>query len=114
MSVRLRQAGLTLLGLYVCLAASIAHRQTADVAGLELPWGIALGFIAVYSTARAVSPWVRSGELFFALGWTLGLTLPMLSPGGSYLIAQDWLGLTFMFGSVALLGLAIIRSGRSV
>lgn len=110
--MRLRQAALALLGLYVCLVASIVHRHTYVVGGIDLPWGIVLGILAAYSVARSVKRWVRSGDLFFALGWAIGLTLPMFSPGGSYLIAEDWLGMSFMFGGLAVLALAIIRGSR--
>ncbi len=113
--MRLKRAALVLLGLYVCLVASIIHRHTYVVGEVEIPWAMALDFIAVYSVTRAVRPWVRLGDAFFALGWALGLMIPMIptislfSMGGSYLIAQDWLGLTFMFGSIAVLALAVIR-----
>lgn len=105
----LKRAALVLLGLYVCLVASIIHRHVYVARGVELPWAMGLDFVAAYSVARAVRPWVRSGDAFFALGWALGLTIPMFSPGGSYLIAEDWLGMTFLFGSLALLALAVIR-----
>lgn len=110
MSIRVRQSALAILGLYVCLAATIAHRHTLPVAGVDLPWGLTLGLVAAYFVARAVAPWVRLGALFFALGWALGLTLPMLTPGDSYLVAEDWLGLTFMFASLGLLALAVVRA----
>ena len=107
--MKIKRAALALLGLYVCLVASIIHRHTYVIGGVDVPWAMVLDFIAAYSVARAVRLWVRLGDAFFALGWALGLTIPMLSPGGSYLIAQDWLGITFMLGSVAVLALAVIR-----
>lgn len=105
-----KRAALTFLGLYVCTIASIVHRHTTEVLGLDIPWAMVLGFVAAYSIARVVRLWTRSGDLFFALGWAIGLTVPMLSPGGSYLIAQDWLGITFLAGGLAALALAIIRT----
>lgn len=111
--MRLRQAALVLLGLYACLVATIAHRHTVAIDNLEFPWGLLLALVGVYSIARAVDPWVRLGAAFFALGWAMGLTLPMLSPGESYLIAEDWLGLTFMLGGVGVLALAVLRGSRT-
>lgn len=112
-TVRLRQAGLAAVGLYVCLIASVVHRHTLDVGGVELPWAMLIGFVAAYSIARAVHPWVRLGDVFFALGWALGLTIPMFSPGGSYLIAEDWLGISFMIGGLLVLAAAVIGSSRA-
>lgn len=113
--MRLKQAALTILGLYVCFAATIAHRHTTVLDGVDLPWGLLLGLIAAYSIARAIDPWVRLGAAFFGLGWALGLslTVPMFSPGGSYLVAQDWLGLSFLFGSMGALALAVLRGSRT-
>jgi hypothetical protein len=107
--VRLKQAALIVLGLYVCFTATIAHRHTAVVGGLDVPWGLILALVGAYSIARLVDPWVRLGAAFFGLGWAVGLTVPMFSPGGSYLVAQDWLGLTFLLGSLGVLALAIVR-----
>lgn len=111
--MRSRQAALAVLGLYVCLVASIVHRHTYVVGSIELPWGLLLGLVAAWSTTRAVRRWVRSGDLFFALGWTIGLTLPMFSPGGSYLIASDTLGISFLLGGLLALALAMIRVPRA-
>lgn len=107
--MRLRQAALTVLGLYACLAATIAHRHTVLIAGIDVPWGLLLGLVAAYAVASAAQMWVRLGALFFSLGWAAGLALPMLTGGDSYLVAGDWLGLGFMFASFALLALVIIR-----
>jgi hypothetical protein len=106
--MRLRQAALTILGLYVCLAATVAHRHTVVITGVDVPWGLFLGLFAAYWVASAAQMWARLGALFFSLGWTAGLALPMLTPGDSYLVAGDWLGLGFMFASFALLALVII------
>lgn len=108
-AVRLKQAGLVLLGLYVCFCATIAHRHTTVVNGIDVPWGLFLAIFGTYAIARAADPVARLGAAFFAFGWAVGLTLPMFSPGGSYLVAQDWLGLSFMFGSFGGLALAVLR-----
>lgn len=111
--MRLRQGALVLLGLYACLTATIVHRHTAAIDNLDLPWGLLLALVAAYSIARAVDRWAPLGAAFFALGWALGLTLPMLVPGDSYLVAEDWLGMTFMLGGVAALALAVVRGSRA-
>jgi len=111
--VRLQQSAIILLGLYVCLTATIAHRHTATIGGVDVPWGVVLGIIGAYSIARFIDDWVRLGAAFFGLGWAAGLTVPMFSPGGSYLVAQDWLGLSFLFGSLAALAVAVLRGPRA-
>lgn len=112
-AVRLKQAALALLGLYVCFTATIAHRHTTVVSGVDVPWGLLLALFGTFVIARAIDPLARLGSAFFALGWAVGLTVPMFSPGGSYLVAEDWLGLTFMFGSVGVLALAVLRGSRT-
>lgn len=111
--MRLGQAALAVLGLYVCFTATIAHRHTTEIGGVDVPWGLILALVGAYSVARLVDPWVRLGAAFFALGWAVGLTVPMFSPGGSYLVAQDWLGLTFLLGSLAALALAVVQGPRT-
>ncbi|MEO6472163.1 MAG: hypothetical protein ABIR57_09535 [Aeromicrobium sp.] len=114
MNLRFRQAALTLLGLYVCLIATISHRHVAVVAGVDIPWALVLGCVAAYSIARAARNWSRQGDLFFSLGWALGLAIPMISPGGSFLIAQDWLGISFLLGGLIALALAVFRQPRDL
>ncbi len=111
--MRAKQATLVVVGMFVCLIASISHSRTSDVSGFDLPWGTALGLIAAYASACTADFWVRIGGAFFGLGWALGLTLPMLVPGESYLIGSDWLGLLFMFGGFGALALAIVQGDRA-
>jgi len=111
--VRFKQVLLTFLGLYVCLVATIAHRHTTVLGGVDVPWGLLLALIGAYSIARVIDPWVRLGAAFFGLGWAVGLTVPMFSSGGSYLVATDALGLSFLFGSMGALALAVVRGSRT-
>lgn len=107
--MRVKRVALTVLGVYVALVATVVHRHTVLIGQLQLPWGLLLGLLAAYSVAVSAEGWLRGGALFFAFGWVLGLTLPMLVPGDSYLLAEDWLGFGFMFVSLAVLALAVIR-----
>lgn len=106
------RAAVFLLGLYVCLAATIAHRHTAEWGGVTVPWGVILAVVGSYATARGAEAVVRSGTVWFVLGWALGLVVPMLAPGDSYLVAQDGLGLTFMAAGVGSLAIAAVRAPR--
>lgn len=110
--MRVKQAAVFLLGLYVCLVATIAHRHTAVWGGMTVPWGVILAVVGSYATARGAGTVVRSGTVWFVMGWALGLILPMLAPGDSYLVAEDALGLTFMAAGVGSLAIAAVRAPR--
>lgn len=110
--MRIGRAAVFLLGLYVCLAATIAHRHTAEWGGVTVPWGVILAVGGSYATARGAEAIVRSGTVWFVMGWVLGLVLPMLAPGDSYLVAEDALGLTFMAAGVGSLAIAAVRAPR--
>lgn len=111
--MRLKQAALIVLGLYVCFTATIAHRQSYAIGGVDVPWGLLLGLVGAYSVALLADLWVRLGSAFFGLGWGMGLTVPMFAPGGSYLVAQDWIGLCFLLGSLAVIALAVLRGSKT-
>ncbi len=49
---------------------------------------------------------------WLGLGWASMLTALQLSPGGSYLVATDWMGLTFAAGSLALIVWGALRTPR--
>lgn len=110
--MRLLRPAIFGLGLYVCLAASIVHRHDASWMGVDFPWGLALAVGATYLIAVATERLIRAGSVWFMLGWVAGLVLPMLAPGSSYLIAQDWLGTTFMLAGVGSLAVATLRAPR--
>lgn len=100
------------LGLYVCLAATVVHRHTIDWLGVAVPWGLVLSVVATYVIARGAELLVSTGTGWFAMGWAIGLMLPMLADSGSYLIAADTTGLSFLIFGVGALILAAFRASR--
>lgn len=106
------RSAMAALGLYVCLAATIIHRHTAEWFGITVPWGLVLAVVVTYVVARAAETLVLAGAGWFAMGWAIGLMLPMLVSSGSYLIAADWVGVSFLAFGVGSLVLAAIRASR--
>lgn len=103
---------LVLLGLYVCVLGSVTHRHVWVADGVTWPWGLVLAIAVTYVVAVAAGLLARTGSAFFALGWAGGLLGLQLSPGGSYLIASDWLGWTFTAVSLGCIVLAMVRPPR--
>ncbi|MRJ76635.1 hypothetical protein GEV29_08815 [Aeromicrobium sp. SMF47] len=110
----MRRAALVLLGLYVCVLGAVVHRHVWVVGGIDWPWGAALAVLVAYAVAVASGVLVRLGAAWFALGWAVGLLALQWSPGGSYLVAADWLGWGFTVSSLGVVVLAVLKSPRLV
>ncbi|AWB93044.1 hypothetical protein [Aeromicrobium chenweiae] len=110
----MRRAALVALGLYVCVVGAIVHRHVGVVGGVEWPWGAALAAAVTYVTAVAAGVLERRGAAWFALGWAVGLLSLQWSPGGSYLVAADWLGWGFTVSSLGVVVLAVLKPPRVV
>lgn len=110
----MRRAALGLLGLYVCVLGAVVHRHVWVVGGIEWPWGAVLATAATYVVALAAGLVVRLGAAWFALGWAVGLLALQWSPGGSYLVATDWLGWGFTVSSLGVVVLAVLKPPRLV
>jgi len=95
-----KRAALVVVGAYLCVIAAIVHRNTLGVSGTQLPWGLVLALAATAAVVVGATHVVRLGGAWLGLGWAAMLTALQLSPGGSYLVATDWLGLTFAAGSL--------------
>ena len=108
----MKRAALVFVGAYLCVVAAIAHRHTVDVSGIGVPWGLVLALVATAAIVLAASELVRVGGAWLGLGWAAMLTALQLSPGGSYLVATDWLGLAFAAGSLVLIVWGALRTPR--
>lgn len=97
------RAALAVLGLYVCLLGAVVHRQVWVAGGVDWPWGLAVSIAVTGVVTLAANGVLRIGGAWFALGWASGLLALQWSPGGSYLIASDWLGLAFTVGSLGVI-----------
>lgn len=108
------RATLVFVGAYLCVVGSIVHRQMTYAGGVGLPWGLVLVIgctIAVVTAARHV---LGAGAGWLGLGWGLMLMGLQFSPGGGYLVASDWLGLSFAAGSLGVIVVGAVRAPRVV
>ncbi|MCU1679086.1 MAG: hypothetical protein JWM93_3844 [Frankiales bacterium] len=94
----LRRAGLAMLGLYVCLLGAVVHRQVWRMADVTWPWGLVAVVLVTCLVTTAGNYAIPIGGAWIALGWAAGLLALQWSPGGSYLVASDWLGYSFTVG----------------
>ncbi len=108
----MKRVALVLIGAYLCVSAAIAHRHTVDVGSVQVPWGLMLALGATFAVVLAASQLVRVGGAWLGLGWAAMLTALQLSPGGSYLVATDWMGLTFAGGSLGAIVWGSLRTPR--
>ncbi|MCD9197044.1 hypothetical protein [Aeromicrobium wangtongii] len=101
------RAALVVLGAYVCLLGAVLHRQTWRAADVSWPWGLVVVLALTLLVTLAAGGFSRVGGAWFALGWALVLLALQWSPDGSYLVASDWLGLTFTGGGLGAIVLGI-------
>ncbi|GAA2083028.1 hypothetical protein GCM10009821_25020 [Aeromicrobium halocynthiae] len=94
---------MVVLGLVVGLHGAVVHRLASPVVGVDLPWGLLLALVATGLVAWAAAVAVPVGAAWFGLGWTLALVAQQGAGAGSYLVAGDALGWTFMGGGLALI-----------
>lgn len=105
---------MALVGGYVCLLGAFTHRHAWVGADITWPWGLVLTIAVTYVVAVAAELVVRTGSACIALGWATVLLALQLSPGGSYLVASDWLGWIFTGVSLGAIVLAMVRPPRLV
>jgi hypothetical protein len=106
------RAGLVVLGAYVGFLGAVVHRHVWRAGGVDWPWGLLLAVVVTYLVALAVDRLMPVGAAWFGLGWAIVLMLQQLSPGGSYLIAADWLGWSFTIGCLGAIVLGLVRLPR--
>jgi hypothetical protein len=100
------------LGAYVCLLGAVLHRQAWRAADVSWPWGLAAVLVLTLLVTLAANGLSRVGGAWFALGWAVALLALQWSPGGSYLVASDWVGLTFTGGGLGVIVLGISMRPR--
>ncbi len=108
----MKRAALVVVGAYLCVVAAIVHRNTSDFAGIQVPWGLVVALAATVAVVWSATRFVPVGGAWLGLGWAAMLTVLQMSPGGSYLVATDWLGLTFAAGSLGAIVWGALRTSR--
>lgn len=108
----LARVGLVLLGSYVSLAGALVHRHRIELLGVTWPWGLVLALVATGAVAIAAGRFRPVGGSWYALGWTLMLIVQSLALGGSYLVAEDWLGWSYTGLGLGVVGFVLVRDSR--
>lgn len=97
------RAALAVLGAYVCLLGAVVHRQVGHLGEVTVPWGLIAAIAVPGVVTLAANDLMRIGGAWVALGWAAALLSLQWSPGGGYLVASDWLGLSFTVGCLGVI-----------
>ena len=108
----LLRAGLAVLGAYVCLLGAVVHRQIWRPADTTWPWGLVAVVVVTCLVTIAANGVMPLGGAWVALGWAVALLSLQWSPGGGYLVASDWLGLSFTVGCLGGIVLCVALRPR--
>jgi hypothetical protein len=108
----LQRAGLAVLGVYVCLLGAVVHRQVWRAADTTWPWGVAAVVVATLLVSLAANQVIRRGAAWVAVGWAVALLALQWSPGGGYLVASDWLGMSFTVGCLGVIVVGVVARPR--
>ena len=106
------RAALVVVGAYVCLLGAVVHRQVWVAGGVTWPWGLVAVVVVTALVAVAAGQAMRIGGAWLALGWAGALLILQWSQGDSYLVASDWLGLSFTGASLGAIVLAVTLRTR--
>lgn len=108
----LPRAGLAVLGVYVCLLGAVVHRQVWRAVDVTWPWGLVVVVVVTFVVTLAATRVMYLGGAWLALGWAAGLLALQWSPGGGYLVASDWLGVSFTVGCLGVIVLCVVLRPR--
>lgn len=110
----LGRLGLLSIGAWTGFVGMIVHRHEVRLAGVSWPCGLVLVLIVTAVVVRACGQLQRVGSAWFALGW-IAIVLAERAVGGpSYMVATDWVGWSFMLGSLAVAAWDVVRTPRVV
>jgi hypothetical protein len=107
-----RRASVAVVGAYLCVIGAVVHRHTTYAGGIDWPWGLALVVGGTYAVVLAAEQFAPVGGAWLGLGWSLALVAQHFSPGGSYLVASDWLGWGFTVGSLGAIVAGVVWPPR--
>lgn len=106
------RAALVVLGGYVCLLGAVLHRHVWQAADVTWPWGLVVVVALTGLVTVAANRTTQSGGAWVALGWAAGLLALQWSPGGGYLVAKDWLGVSFTTGCLGVIVVCVVLRPR--
>ena len=108
----MKRAALVVLGAYLGVLGAFVHRHVWRLHGVDWPWGLVLAVLVTYAVVLAADRIAPVGGAWLGLGWGIVLLAQQFSPGGSYLVASDWLGWSFTLGSVGAIVVGVVRTPR--
>ncbi|KQX72422.1 MULTISPECIES: hypothetical protein [Aeromicrobium] len=106
------RVALVVVGAYDCLLGAVVHRQVWVAGGVTWPWGLVATVVVTALVTVAANDATRVGGAWLAIGWAGALLALQWSPGGSYLVASDGLGMAFTAGSLGVIVLAVAARTR--
>jgi hypothetical protein len=103
---------LVVVGFYLFVVGAVVHRHVLFVGGVDVPWALVLVVAATWSVVVAADAVQRLGSAWLGVGWGAGLMVQQFSPGGSYLVASDWLGWAFTLLCLGVIVAGMLRAPR--
>lgn len=105
-----------LLGGLLGLAGAFVQAARTTVAGVALPWGVALAGLAVVLAARAVSVSAqrRSAGILLSLTWlAVSIMTAITTRSGDLVIQQQPAALTYLIGTTVVLAAVVMLPVRT-
>ncbi len=102
------------LGAAASVLGLFAHRVDSPLGGVELPWGLALSLLCVFTLVCAAGALTGASSAACAAGgWVLCLLLALNGrPEGDYLLAADRIGQGYLWGGLATVAVAFVVALR--
>jgi FtsH-binding integral membrane protein len=103
-------AGLCVGAVSAAVAGAFVHPATVQVSGFGVPYGLIIALAGLIGLLVLAQWWAgsRIDKVFVAAAWLVPVfVLSQGRPAGDLVIAADARGLVFLYGGVALIGLAI-------
>ena len=90
-------AAIAVVSAGVAVLATLVSRLAWRPGAVALPWGLVLSIAASAGAVLLARALARQHGFAAAAGWIVGAGLVLGGrPEGDYLLAQDWLGITFL------------------
>lgn len=105
-----RTAALCVAAAVTAAAGAFVHPSTARVAGVDVPYGVALALSGLGALLMLGHTWARSrvDKIVVATAWLVPMILLSQQRGaGDLVVAADLPGLIFLYGGLVLVGVAV-------
>lgn len=102
--------GLFGFGFVTGFHAVFVHRNQVLLGGVEVPYGLLLALLATCVGSWLSSRLLAGGAVCFAAGWFALVVAQQTVRPGSYLIASDGLGWSFLILGMGCLVVVVLRT----